>query len=207
MTVNNADGVHGDFAAALGGGLKDTTVPKGDDAGGQDTTAPENTGGVVAGGGSMGGDGQGDGQEPGKAPWDGEDNPFDPQRAWRLIQNLRNENAMLKAQDASRANNDDGGLLQLRTQLDQVVEQNRVLSEQVTKNAREAALREAGIDTEFVDLVDGSTPEEISQSVRRLVQLRAGREDLPPVLEPGGRGVDGGAEPNRNDLWRQSFGF
>ncbi len=141
-------------------------------------------------------------------PWNDTDNPYDPDRAARLIHNLREEKRVLQQRLDERPANAD--VESLARQYDQLAAENKELRGIVVEFQRVRALNEAGIGEEFRDLVQGDTPEEISYSVQRLAALQnsATRNDQGGVVvtEPAQAAVDN--EPvSTNDKWRRAFGF
>lgn len=165
-----------------------------------------NNGGPAESGGSP----EASKSEAGKvdAPWNDSDNPFDAERAARLIHNLREDNRALQQRLDERAQSADSSSLEQR--VENLSAENRELRSLVVDYQRARALNEAGIGEEFLDLVQGTTPEEVKHSVERLVALKgtSPQESAggPAVAEPAQVAVNN--EPlSTNDKWKHAFGF
>lgn len=165
-----------------------------------------NSGGAAESGGSP----EAGKSEAGKvdAPWNDSDNPFDAERAARLIHNLREDNRALQQRLDERAQS--GGSSSLEQRVENLSAENQELRSLVVDYQRARALNEAGIGEEFLDLVQGTTPEEVKHSVERLVALKgpSPQESAggPAVAEPAQVAVNN--EPlSTNDKWKRAFGF
>lgn len=165
-----------------------------------------NSGGAAESGGSP----EAGKSEAGKvdAPWNDSDNPFDAERAARLIHNLREDNRALQQRLDERAQS--AGSSSLEQRVENLSAENQELRSLVVDYQRARALNEAGIGEEFLDLVQGTTPEEVKHSVERLVELKgtSPQESAggPAVAEPAQVAVNN--EPlSTNDKWKRAFGF
>ena len=165
-----------------------------------------NSGGAAESGGSP----EAGKSEAGKvdAPWNDSDNPFDAERAARLIHNLREDNRALQQRLDERAQS--AGSSSLEQRVENLSAENQELRSLVVDYQRARALNEAGIGEEFLDLVQGTTPEEVKHSVERLVALKgtSPQESVggPAVAEPAQVAVNN--EPlSTNDKWKRAFGF
>lgn len=165
-----------------------------------------NSGGAAESGGSP----EAGKSEAGKvdAPWNDSDNPFDAERAARLIHNLREDNRALQQRLDERAQS--GGSSSLEQRVENLSAENQELRSLVVDYQRARALNEAGIGEEFLDLVQGTTPEEVKHFVERLVALKgtSPQESAggPAVAEPAQVAVNN--EPlSTNDKWKRAFGF
>lgn len=165
-----------------------------------------NSGGAAESGGSP----EAGKSEAGKvdAPWNDSDNPFDAERAARLIHNLREDNRALQQRLDERAQSTGSSSLEQR--VENLSAENQELRSLVVDYQRARALNEAGIGEEFLDLVQGTTPEEVKHSVERLVALKgtSPQESAggPAVAEPAQVAVNN--EPlSTNDKWKRAFGF
>lgn len=165
-----------------------------------------NSGGAAESGGSP----EAGKSEAGKvdAPWNDSDNPFDAERAARLIHNLREDNRALQQRLDERAQS--AGSSSLEQRVENLSAENQELRSLVVDYQRARALNEAGIGEEFLDLVQGTTPEEVKHFVERLVALKgtSPQESAggPAVAEPAQVAVNN--EPlSTNDKWKRAFGF
>lgn len=155
------------------------------------------------------------GKDSPQAPWERNGESFDADKAARLIANLREENAQLKT-DRSRYRGERDELLSrighdarsVEERIATVEKENAQLRDQVWHHRRQRALTLAGISDEFVDLVHGSTDEEVNASVQRLVALAASGAGggVPAFSEPGESRV-ASVEATRNELWKKGLGF
>lgn len=155
---------------------------------------PDDKGGVD----DKGGDAKPDAKPDGKPPWG--DEPFDPDRAWKLIQELRSDKDQLKTERES-----------LKTKVSeheraQMSEKERAESERdEARQERDAArlelltLRMAvkyQLDEDDLDLLGTGTEEEIEKRAKRLAERAAGSK--PPSRKPSER-LRGGKDPDENE--------
>lgn len=146
------------------------------------------------------------------APWEKRGEEYDADKAATLIRNLRDErnelrealrrskgevdallrNAGSGASDAQRLATVEAEVAQLRAQN--------------AEYRRANALTRAGISEEFSDLITGTTDEEISGQVQRLVALAA---TLTPggFEEPAHHNTDSSMGGDTNALWKRGLGF
>ncbi len=135
-----------------------------------------------------------------KPPW-GSDDEFDPERAWRLIQNLRKEKEDLKplADKAKELEKE-----QMSEQEKLVAERDELRSEQQRLAGETTALRVAlryGLTEEDLDLIGSDNEEKIEQRAKRLAELRTSSnasQRPEPKLAP--TSVGGDAEPDGDEL-------
>lgn len=131
-------------------------------------------------------------------PWGDAEN-FDPERAWRLIENLREEVASIKAErDALKADADKRADAE-KTDLQRAVERAEAAEQRAKEAERslwtERALRKhplpEGLDeeteAEFLAFLSGDSEEEIVRKAARLEALRGGAKsaDEKPDGEQG----------------------
>lgn len=146
-----------------------------------------------------------------EAPWEKNGTEYDAERAATLISNLTREiDETRREMKQAKAERDE--LLKQRNQGESEGERalrERVasLEEQLNMSNRKAALTAAGISEDFVDLVSGTTADEINASVQRLLKLRGGEPgQVPEFVEPSADSV-GDAEVSRGRRVREAFGF
>lgn len=155
--------------------------------------------------GQQGGqNGQGGDQRP---PWEREGVAFDPESAWRLVQNLRGE------RDGLKTERDTLGSKVTEAERAQMTEIDRAKSDATTATQRaeaaEAALArfevatEKGIPANAVAYLQGSTKEELAASADGLLAMLAPAGDQGGQRPPGGRPAErlappppGGSDPN-----------
>ena len=132
-------------------------------------------------------------------PW-GSDDDFDPERAWTLIQNLRNEIVDLKPR-AARAQELEQAQM---SEQERLTAQNEALhADLATERADKARLRAAvlyGLSEEDMSLLDASgTPEDIAKRAEAFAKRLAGTgTTAPPTQRPTERLV-GGTRPTEPD--------
>lgn len=111
-------------------------------------------------------------------PW-GDDENFDADRAWTLIQNLREENATLKEDKASIATSRD----EITQKLEEAQAAAQLADDEAKAKATEVLsltndqsklklLAGANLPLDFVDTIKGETEDDWKASVERLNSLR-----------------------------------
>lgn len=145
----------------------------------------------------------------GKAPkWDGE---FDPERAARLVENLRGDNESLKKKlaelSAKLGEKEEAEKTEFQRLQERAEKAERELQNLRTEALVMKAARKHGIPDELIEFITGSSEEEIESRAERLAQHMAAKKtaDLPgkpkPKLVPGDGGGESGAEQlTREDL-------
>lgn len=135
---------------------------------------------------------------PAAPPW-GED--FDPERAWRLVENLRAENGQLKQRPRLTAEEqqalDDYNSLVEASQTDaerrerELAQYRSRVDELDPKATRLEVALDHGIPKDFLDLLGSGTREEIEARAERVKTLIAGQAPVTPpaVPAPGNRPV------------------
>lgn len=127
-------------------------------------------------------------------PWDKDGEPFDPERAWKLVQHLREENKGLK--DKNRAYEDeklsdkekaDRDLAEARAELEKV-RQERTL-------ARIRAKYPALTDEDMVFLGSGSEAELMERAGKLAARIGSTKPDEPKHVNPLLRDPKGGTDP------------
>src|SRR5690606_11601553 len=149
----------------------------------------------------------------GKAPkWDGD---FDPERAARLVENLRGDNESLKAKLAELSAKLGEKEEAEKSEFEKLQSRAQKAEEELQRLRTEALVAKAavkfGIPDELAEFITGSTEEEIFERAERLAQHAAARKaaEMPgrrkPRLVPGDTGAESGSEPiSRDDLARMS---
>lgn len=139
------------------------------------------------------------GGEPTPAPPWGSADEFDPEKAWNLIQNLRTENTEVK--DKNRAFEDAKLSAEGKAARD-LEELQTNFAQAQTQNARlQALVDNPGLQAEDLELIAGSTPEEIQANAAKLAaRLGSGTTaTTPPASGRPQRVVPrGGADPSHN---------
>ena len=130
-----------------------------------------------------------------RPPWEREGVPFDPEAAWRLVQNLRGE------RDGLKTERDTLGSKVSEAERAQMTEIDRAKSDATTATERaekaEAALArfevaaEKGVPASAVPYLQGSTKEELAASADGLLAM------LAPGGQAGGQAPSGGRPQER----------
>lgn len=131
-----------------------------------------------------------------KPPW-GSDEEFDPERAWRLIQNLRQEKDELKplADKAKELEDAQKSDVQRATEAQQTAEQKAVEASVEATRLRMAI--KYGLEEEDLDLLGSGSEEDIENRAKRLAErITASSEgnEAPLPRRPNPR-LRGGATP------------
>lgn len=139
-------------------------------------------------------DGQEDGRQEPRAPWEREGQQFDPATAWKLIQNLREENGTLKHKNGELAETE-------KTQRD-LDEANQKIARLEADNAWAHALAaHPQLSAEDRELVEDGTPERIEAKAAKLAARYAAQAAVrngPAFNEPANRAKPtGGMDPTR----------
>lgn len=117
-----------------------------------------------------------DKQEGEKAPW-GDD--FDAERAWKLVQNLRAENATLKTENGTlkseRQAREDEGKTELQRLQDRLAAAEQTAKEKERELSLAKVLRKYPELEEFSDLLTGDTEEELAAKAERLAAIGKGK--------------------------------
>jgi len=111
-----------------------------------------------------------------KAPWTAEN--FDPERAWRLVENLRGELDGLKTErDALRAERqerEDAEKSETERLSGRLTDAEQKLADAQRAVYLERALRKHSIPEDLVEFLTGDTEEEITAKAERLAALGSG---------------------------------
>jgi hypothetical protein len=129
-----------------------------------------------------------------KKPW-GSDDDFDPDKAWRLIENLRSDIDRLKPQAARAKELEDAQKTeQQRLAEARDAEKQRADTAEAQAARLEAAIRH-GLSEEDLDLLDGVPADKVEQRARRLAERLAQNIADPQPPPPSSRRQGGGTEP------------
>lgn len=120
-------------------------------------------------------------QEPSKGkeqtpPW-GSDEEFDPQKAWRLIQNLRDENSELKPKAQKLKELEDEQKSEQERLTEKLTETEKRAAEAELKAARLEVATEKGLPKSSVKFLTGTTAEELEASADELLALMKPDDD------------------------------
>ena len=132
--------------------------------------------------------------QPEAAPkWDGE---FDPERAARLVANLREEAKGYKAQLAEvQARLTEYERSQMSEQ-ERIAEEARAAQEQLVATRRELAMLKYGLPEKALKFLNGASPEEIDAQAQELAETfgvsakSESAQEMPPTLPVPGNGSD-----------------
>lgn len=119
-----------------------------------------------------------------KPPWEANGQQFDPERAWRLIQNVQSERDGLKTKVTEHE--------QASMTEQQKLEQRAATAEGQlptlqSENLRLRAAISAGIDVADVDRLRGNTLAELVEDAKQLKQRYGGGQQPPPRFDHGAR--------------------
>lgn len=129
-------------------------------------------------------------------PWEQNGEPFDPERAWGLIQNLRTERETLRQEreqltgrvsEFEQANQTETERLQSRAE---TAERDR------DELRRELIALQHGLPADLLDRLRGDTPEELAEDAKRLKALLAPEQPQPQPWPHGPRQVASGGDMN-----------
>jgi len=133
----------------------------------------------------------------GKAPqWDG---PFDPDRAARLVENLRSDVERLKSQNSELSSKVVEYEQAQMTEAEKVAQRLSQAEQEAAALRRELAIKDAlrkyQLSDEDAEWLSGNTPEEIDAKAAKLAERMAARitpesEKLPPTVPVPGYGGD-----------------
>lgn len=124
-------------------------------------------------------------EKPAETPWGAD---FDPERAWKLVQNLRTERDALKTErdtlkSKSQALEDDG-----KTELQKLQDRAEAAEKAAKEAARELSvqkvLRKHPELEDFADLLSGDNEEEIAAKAERLAAIGKPKEPADPPADP-----------------------
>jgi hypothetical protein len=160
-------------------------------------------------------EGQTDGQREPQAPWEREGQQFDPATAWKLIQNLREENGTLKHRNGELADKnrayEDAKLTETeRTQRD-LDEANQKIARLEADNAWAQALAaHPALKPEDRELVGDGTPEQIEARAAKLATRYAAQAATNANGNPFNRahptgGTDPTIPPRHSDWMREAL--
>lgn len=125
-----------------------------------------------------------------KPPW-GSDDQFQPDKAWRLIQNLRGEIDELKPKVAKLRELEDADKTEAQKAADRAAEAEQRATRAEAQAARlDAAIRH-GLTEEDLDLLDGVPADKVDERAKRLAErLAVTRTDPKPSSRRQGGGND-----------------
>jgi len=127
-----------------------------------------------------------------KKPW-GDDKDFDPDKAWRLIQNLRSETADLKPKAAELKTIKDAEKSDTQRLTDDLAGEKDRADKAELKAARAEAALEHGLSADDLELLGTGTAEEIAERAKKLAErLGSSSGGQAP---PASRGQGGGGNP------------
>lgn len=162
------------------------------------------------GSGNDNGSSTGSGESGAKPPW-GDDENFDAEKAWSLIQNLRKDKeALTKERDEALgkigAKDEQIEELQATVQLtdDTVKEKEKENAELSELRTKEGLLYDAGLDRKYVHQVVGDDEDAWQSSVQNLLELRgkAAQDSAPNPAQAAGS-----PEPSLDETANNFFGF
>ena len=130
--------------------------------------------------------------QPEPKPWEKDGQPFDPERAWNLVQHLREENKGLK--EKNRAYEDEK--LTEKEKADRDLTETRAQIEQLRteKTLAEIRAKYPALTADDMEFLGTGSPEELEQKAAKLAAR----------LQPAGTGTE--PKPNINPLRRQPTG-
>ena len=148
-----------------------------------------------------------------KPPW-GSDEEFDPEKAWKLIQNLRSEKEQLKPLADKAKELEDAQKTEQERLTEKLTASEKRAVEAELKAARLEVATEKGLPRTSVKFLTGTTPEELAESADELLALLAPEDPGDPDprkrpkerLRPGSTPVK---EPDENPaalaerLWQE----
>lgn len=112
---------------------------------------------------------QGGGQTP---PWEANGQSFDPERAWRLIQNLQGERDGLKTErdglQSKVSEHEQASMSELEKLTSRVEKAEGQVGPLQSENLRLRAAISAGIDPDDIDRLRGNTLEELVEDAKQL---------------------------------------
>ena len=115
-------------------------------------------------------------------PW-GSDEEFDPDKAWRLIQNLRKEKDELKPLADKAKELEDAQKTEQERLTEKLSETEKRAVDAELKAARLEVATEKGLPKSSVKFLTGTTPEELEESADELLSLlSASDEDRGPAV-------------------------
>lgn len=167
-----------------------------DSSGSGDGAGDGGTGDGAAGTGAGSGsgdaaDGQ-DGKDNQKPPW-GSDEEFKPEKAWRLVQNLRAEIAQLKPQAAKAKELEDADKSEAQKAADRAAEAEQRADKAEAEAARLAAAIKHGLTDADLELLEGVPADKVEERAKLLAdRLKATDDGAPP---PRSRRQGGGGTP------------
>ena len=163
-------------------------------------------------------EGQTDGQQEPQAPWEREGQQFDPATAWKLIQNLREENGTLKHKNGELADKnrayEDAKLTETEKTQRDLDEANQKIARLEADNAWSRALAaHPQLTAEDRELVGEGTPEQIearAASFAARYAAQATAQQKPDLRNPANRAKPtGGMDPTKpsrpSDWMRDAF--
>lgn len=132
-----------------------------------------------------------------QAPWERNGEPFDPEKAWHLIENLRHEKEDLAQKN--RAYEDEKLTARQKADWDLKEAQDRLAEVQAKAAWAEARAKHPCLSEEDYDLIGPGTPEQIANKAAKLAARieaqaasDAGRKPTNPVLRAN---PTGGSDP------------
>lgn len=127
-------------------------------------------------------------------PWDKDGEPFDPERAWKLVQHLREENKGLK--DKNRAYEDEK--LSEREKADRDLAETKAELEQLrlAKTLAEIRAKYPNLSEDDMEFLGSGSPEELEAKAAKLAaRLKTAAPSEPEHLNPLRRQPSGGIDP------------
>ncbi|MBW3663566.1 MAG: hypothetical protein KY469_10740 [Actinobacteria bacterium] len=169
-----------------GGGDGDGKGTEGEGSGDGDGGDAEGSGDGTAGDGGADTKSQ---QTASKPPW-GSDEEFDPEKAWKLIQNLRGDVDELKPKAAKLKELEDADKTEAQRAAERAAEAEKRAAEAEAQAAKLEAAVKHGLTEEDLDLLGTGTPEEIAERAEKLAARLGSSQErpLPPSSRRQGRG-------------------
>ena len=135
--------------------------------------------------------------QPEPKPWEKDGQPFDPERAWNLVQHLREENKGLK--EKNRAYEDEK--LTEKEKADRDLAETRAQIEQLRteKTLAEIRAKYPALTADDMEFLGTGSPEELEQKAAKLAaRLKTAAPSEPEHLNPLRRQPSGGIDPTGN---------
>lgn len=129
-----------------------------------------------------------------QAPWEKEGVDFDAEKAWKLVQNLREENKGLKAKNREY----EDAQMSEREKADRDLAETRAEIERLTLEKTRAEIRAKYpiLTDEDMEFLGAGNPDDLTQRAARLVaRLEVQEPDKDRMYEPMRRKPQGGLDP------------
>lgn len=145
-----------------------------------------------------------------KAPWERTGEPFDPEKAWHLIENLRKEKEDLSQKN--RAYEDEKLTAKEKADRDLKEAQDKLAQVQTKAAWAEAMAKHPCLSEKDFDLIGAGTPEQVADKAAKLAARieaqaasDAGRKPTNPVLRANPTGGTDPTAPKSKDWVREAL--